>query len=36
MSLTFNMILKEVGIPLADVRLLRHKDQKAAKCSPPR
>ncbi len=31
MPLTFNMILREAGIPLADVRLLRHKDQRAAK-----
>ena len=31
MPLTFNMILKEAEIPLADVRLLRHKDQRAAK-----
>jgi hypothetical protein len=31
MPLTFNMILQEADIPLADVRLLRHKDQRAAK-----
>jgi len=31
MPLTFNMILQEADIPLADVLLLRHKDQRAAK-----
>ncbi len=31
MPLTFNMILKEAGIPLADVRLIRHRDHRAEK-----
>lgn len=31
MPLTFNMILKEAGIPLKDARLIRHKDLRAAK-----
>ncbi|MBN1911347.1 MAG: GIY-YIG nuclease family protein [Pirellulales bacterium] len=31
MPLTFNMILREAGIPLSNVRLLRHKDTRAAK-----
>ena len=31
MPLTFNMILREAGIPFSDVRLLRHKDQRSAK-----
>jgi len=35
MPLTFNMILQEADIPLADVRLLRHKDQRAAKGRTP-
>ena len=35
MPLTFNMCLREAGIPLAGVRLLRHKDQRAEKgCTP--
>jgi hypothetical protein len=35
MPLTFNMTLREAGIPLADVRLLRHKDQRATKGRTP-
>lgn len=35
MPLTFNMIRDEEGIPLSDVRLLRHKDQRAAKGRTP-
>lgn len=35
MPLTFNMLLAEAGIPLVDVRLLRHKDQRAAKGRTP-
>jgi hypothetical protein len=35
MPLTFNMLLKEMDIPLAGVRLLRHKDQRAAKGRMP-
>lgn len=31
MPLTFNMLLRNGDIPLGDVRLLRHKDQRAAK-----
>jgi len=31
MPIMFNTILVEVGLSLADVRLLRHKDQRAAK-----
>lgn len=31
MPLMFNSILREAGIPLSDVRLLRHKDQRAKK-----
>lgn len=29
MPLTFNMLLKEMDIPLAGVRLLRHKGKRA-------
>jgi hypothetical protein len=35
MPLMFNTLLREAGIPLADVRLLRHKDQRAAKGRTP-
>jgi len=35
MPLTFNMLLREAEIPLADVRLLRHKDQRAKKGRTP-
>ena len=35
MPLMFNTILREAGIPLADVRLLRHKDQRATKGRTP-
>ena len=35
MLLTFNMLLRESQIPLADVRLLRHKDQRAEKGRTP-
>ena len=35
MPLTFNSILREAGIPLAEVRLLRHKDQRASKGRTP-
>ncbi len=35
MLLTFNMLLKEAGIALSDVRLLRHKDQRASKGRTP-
>src|SRR5437588_5036002 len=31
MPIMFNTLLKDVGLDLADVRLLRHKDQRAAK-----
>jgi len=30
----FNSILREADIALADVRLLRHKDQRATKAAP--
>lgn len=33
--LTFNMLLREAQIPLSDVRLLRHKDQRAEKGRTP-
>jgi hypothetical protein len=33
--LTFNVLLREAGIPLTDVRLLRHKDQRAQKGRTP-
>jgi len=35
MPLMFNSILREAGIPLGDVRLLRHKDQRAEKGRTP-
>ena len=35
MPLMFNSILKEAGIPLSEVRLLRHKDQRSAKGRTP-
>jgi hypothetical protein len=35
MPLMFNAILRDAGLPLADVRLLRHKDQRAAKGRTP-
>lgn len=35
MPLTFNMLLREAGIAFADVRLLRHKDQRADKGKMP-
>jgi len=31
MPIMFNTLLKDVGLDLADVRLLRHKDQRAVK-----
>lgn len=35
MPIMFNTLLLEAGIPLADVRLLRHKDKRAAKGRSP-
>jgi hypothetical protein len=35
MPITFNMILREIGLPPADVRLMRHKDKRAAKGRTP-
>jgi len=35
MPLMFNGILRQAGFPLGDVRLLRHKDQRAAKGRTP-
>jgi hypothetical protein len=35
MPLTINMLLRDAGIPLADVRLVRHKDKRAVKGRTP-
>jgi hypothetical protein len=35
MPIMFSSILLDAGIPLADVRLLRHKDNRAAKGRTP-
>ncbi len=35
MPMMFNMLLREAGLALADVRLLRHKDKRAAKGRTP-
>ncbi|HEV2971399.1 MAG TPA: hypothetical protein VGY55_15600, partial [Pirellulales bacterium] len=35
MPIMFNTILREVGLPLPDVRLLRHKDKRATKGRSP-
>lgn len=35
MPIMFNTILREAALPLSDVRLLRHKDQRAAKGRTP-
>ena len=35
MPILFNLLLEKAGLPLADVRLLRHKDNRAAKGRSP-
>lgn len=35
MSIMFNTILREAGLPLADVRLIRHKDKRATRGHTP-
>lgn len=35
MPIMFNTILREVGLPLTDVRLIRHKDKRAARGRTP-
>jgi len=35
MPIMFNTLLREAGFPAADVRLLRHKDKRAAKGRSP-
>ncbi len=35
MPIMFNMILREAGLPLSDIRLLRHKDNRAARGRTP-